>query len=173
MLSGGRRGTHGASLKRHSGHHLPTDLGTLDLLVLTSFQQYPQGNHPKQLCASCKERMLVHIPLPVLGAHVGGPFPGYGAHLSRYPDRAQHTGTMHRAPPPAPLIRADTEHLRAGPELTAASGEVCAPGLDSVQPPSSGFSRGFHCAQSIWPLSPPTSPPIPNSRISLMRRGSF
>ena len=69
-----------------------------------------------------------------------------------------YTETSLQTPPPAPLVRADPEHLRAVSELTAAPGQVCAPGRFSVQPPSSGSSRGFQCTRVPGPCFHP--PPL-------------
>ena len=95
------------------------------------------------------------------GAHKGRLPPGYGIHLGRHLDKDRDTGTPEtslQTPPPAPLVRADPEHLRAVSELTAAPGQVCAPGRFSVQPPSSGSSRGFQCTRVPGPCFHP--PPL-------------
>ena len=108
------------------------------------------------------------------GAHKDRLLPGYGIHLGRHLDKDRDTGTPEtslQTPPPAPLVRADPEHLRAGSGLTNCSSwaglcpwtSLCAASLQWV------FQR-LPMHQGTWPLFPPTSPLLPDSRISLMRR---
>ena len=122
------RGTRGAPLMQHRGQHPPTDLITLDgprqglrgpaVALGSHLTPAPLTGELLSSCAACKDRTLIHMPLPAHGALVGSPFPEYGAHLGRHPGRAQRTGTV-----PIALVaeHPQPEHLRAGSELTNSS----------------------------------------------------
>lgn len=111
-------------------------------------------------------------PLPGYGAHLGSCPAAPGAHKGRHlpgtgPTWAGTKTVLGKQEPCTEpslqttpghlLVRSAPEPFRAGSELTAAPGQVCAPRLHSVQPPSTGFSRGFHCTQgtSSCLYSPP------------------
>ena len=127
--------------------------------------------HPKQLCASCKEREPVHTSLPGHGAHMGRPLPRHGTHLGR----TQHTGTVHRAlvaEHPSPLPRQSwpwAPQSRIWTNSRSWTGWwpwalLCVASLHRS-------SRGFHCTHDPGPLSPPTTP-LPDSGVPLLRKRS-
>ena len=126
----------------------------------------------KLLCDDCTERILVHSHLPGAWGSYGQAPPRIWVSSGQLSHRAQHPGTVHKAliaEHPQPLCWTDlTLSPSAGPEV-AASGQVCDLGLHWLWPPSSRFSRGFH---STWALSlsPPTTHPLPDPWVPLIRR---
>lgn len=172
-------------------------------LLVSSPPSGVHGGVARQLHASCKERTLVHTPLPGRGAlsgrhlqdfgahlgrhraareahvgrhiqehgtHLGSPWGSPGetpprarAHLGRHPSRAGHTGTPRGAlvaehPLPHLLVRADPEHLREGPEQTAAPDmSVTLGGLPPLALLEASTAPGHQAS------SPATTPSRPDS----------
>ena len=85
---------------------------------------------------------------------VGRFLQGYAAHLGRYPaglnTQEPCTELSLQSTPSLPVGWSDSEPLRAGPEPTIAPGQVSDPGLH-MQPPSTKFSRDFHCTLALGP----------------------
>ena len=128
------RGTCGTSHTQHSGQHPPTDCVTLDgprvgsgaslrVLVLISSQHCLHRSQSLSYSVLAAQIGCSFIrPSQEHRVLVGRLLPGYGAHLSRYPQgsgpRNHAQSPLCRALPAYLLVRPDPEPLRAGPELT-------------------------------------------------------
>ena len=112
-------------------------------------------------------------PSQGMGLTWADPSPGRGPIWAGFNTQEPCTEPLLQSTPALFLSRAGPEHLRAGYGLTNSRSWtgwwpwalLCVASLHQS-------SRSFHCTHSPGPLSPPTTPPLPDSWVPLLRKRS-